>query len=116
MKRGYVLWRFVTPLTLRCVKCLAPLLRPRGACETQHPMKPPDASREVVPCPQKIIVPGELNQNVPSTAALACYVPMGAMYSVCASQFVKVKNHALDRGHYSRVDRSAHGLHRLAHL
>jgi hypothetical protein len=28
VKRGYVLWRFVTPLTLRCVKCLAPLLRP----------------------------------------------------------------------------------------
>ena len=36
VKRGHAFRRFVTPLTLRCVKCLAPLLRTHRACETQH--------------------------------------------------------------------------------
>jgi len=34
VKRGDPLRRFVTPLALGCVKCLAPLLRPSRACET----------------------------------------------------------------------------------
>jgi len=38
VKRCHALRRFVTPFTLRCVKGLAPLLRPRRACETQLPM------------------------------------------------------------------------------
>jgi hypothetical protein len=36
VKRGYDLWRFMTPLTLSCVKCLARLLRPRRPSETQR--------------------------------------------------------------------------------
>ena len=36
VERGHALWRFVTPLTLSCVKCLAALLRSPRASETQH--------------------------------------------------------------------------------
>jgi hypothetical protein len=70
VKRGHALRRFVTPLTLRCVKsCPAPAppqsLRNTaamnqllvGCSDLPSPiffsMKSPDASREVVRCPQK---------------------------------------------------------------
>ena len=36
VKRGYALWRFMTPLTLSCVKCPARLLRPCRASERQY--------------------------------------------------------------------------------
>ena len=89
VKRGHALRRFVTPLTLRCVKsCPAPAppqsLRNTaamnqllvGCSDLPSPiffsMKPPDASREAVRCPQKnYLFRGKLDQDIPSMARAA---------------------------------------------